>query len=460
MVRSMFGLIAVVFAPCGSCGLPEALPVLSAMAPAPMSCCGAMPSTPASFGLVLLVFGALLLPGVEAVCPHCSGNFASCFFDSSGKCPTVSVVESNGAIMKAGVGSLVMTGIVQLKYLRSFSRVAMDAVLNLVGRPAPGTTFTIDTSTTGSAILTAVGNGMTTVEAAVVSLLDLVEQETDATVVAKLKSRIEALKVMKESKSALGDLSGSSVTDFGIYTYIWYKSSEYVMRVRESISLATSLGAETSSASSSRAGLSATLHRPKKFEEFAEMMNMFVMYCHSLAVLSAVVLTDFFETAVYDTIRLRGKPWYVAHEMLLILFSRSEDSGGKLKLCQACEEVYLNTVLDQAEFKAKLFFRPLGGNPNPLEGNELEKDADGKGPKVVVWNQKDTPSSSTLCPIFNGPPGSKHQARHLLPDGTCRFKHACNKWVSNKGPGGRCESLGHGRYGCSNPDKCEEKVTS
>ena len=40
--------------------------------------------------------------------------------------------------------------------------------------------------------------------------------------------------------------------------------------------------------------LGATLHRPKSMEDFAEMMNLFVMMAFSLGWASAVVTTDSF----------------------------------------------------------------------------------------------------------------------------------------------------------------------
>eukprot|EP00966_Prymnesium_polylepis_P150829 3483986-Prymnesium_polylepis.1 len=67
-------------------------------------------------------------------------------------------------------------------------------------------------------------------------------------------------------------------------------------------------------------------------EEFAKIINLFIMICSGLGVMSVLVLTDFFEHAVYDTIRLRGRTWQLAHELMLIMFRRVEDSGGRVSL--------------------------------------------------------------------------------------------------------------------------------
>ena len=93
----------------------------------------------------------------------------------------------------------------------------------------------------------------------------------------------------------------------------------------------------------------ATIHRPSSMEGFAEMINMFIMICSGLGVMSVLVLTDFFEHAVYDTIRLRGRTWKLAHELMLIMFRRVEDSGGRLSLAKICDECHLGTLLEEAE---------------------------------------------------------------------------------------------------------------
>jgi hypothetical protein len=74
---------------------------------------------------------------------------------------------------------------------------------------------------------------------------------------------------------------------------------------------------------------------------------------------------------------------------------------------------------------------------------------------MAKWNGKSSASSFSTCDAYNT--GREHQARHLLPDGTCRYKHACDKWVSDKGPAGKCLQA-HSRVACSNPNRCDAKV--
>ena len=62
-----------------------------------------------------------------------------------------------------------------------------------------------------------------------------------------------------------------------------------------------------------------------------------------------------------------------------------------------------------------------------------------------------------ICLIHNLGKSAKHSGRHLLPDGTCKFRHVCDQFVSNKGPGGKCEG-NHARVNCNNPAKIAEPL--
>ena len=202
----------------------------------------------------------------------------------------------------------------------------------------------------------------------------------------------------------------------------------------------------------------ARLFRPVQMSDFSEMINLFTLVCHGLAVCSVLVLGEFFQEVVYDLIRLRRKSWQLAHEVVLVMFKKVEDSGGTLTIGKVQNEVYLNSVLDEAEQNVAAFFRPRGENPQ-LDGTP------GAGAKQSkTWNGKFT-SSGRPCPYFNledpRKPGHSrpHPADALLDDGTCRFNHVCDHWVSGKGKNGRClcsaGTPGHARFACNHPKRCE-----
>eukprot|EP00966_Prymnesium_polylepis_P096170 2228590-Prymnesium_polylepis.1 len=222
-------------------------------------------------------------------------------------------------------------------------------MLAIAKRPEPGRTFDITVDTTGTAILNAINLGMVSIQTAVMKMAGLIEV-ADADVQARLRGRLECLKVVRNDKFTL---TTSSVADVGMFACIWGKVSEFVTkRVMQ-----VHLGAAAIAGSVDRDGgdgtmsltVRSTIHRPSSMEEFAEMINLFIMMCSGLGVMSALVLTDFFEHAVYDNIRLRGRTWQLAHEVMLIMFRRVEDSGGRLSLAKICDECHLGTLLEEAE---------------------------------------------------------------------------------------------------------------
>ena len=99
------------------------------------------------------------------------------------------------------------------------------------------------------------------------------------------------------------------------------------------------------------------------------------------------------------------------------------------------------------------FFRARAGDAR--RGGADDTVADG-----VKWNGKFTATSKVPCGAFNS--GGEHAKSALLPDGTCRFAHICDKWVTNKGKDGRCMCTagtpGHSRDQCDNPNKCDAPV--
>jgi hypothetical protein len=399
-----------------------------------------------SIGVMLLL---VFLPVVSAVCPHCAGNFASCTYDTDKNCPCVSTVEANAAVVAGAAGALTLAAIVKPKFQRVFSKVALSSLLTLLRRPAPGTPFTITTTTTGSAIMSAISYGQISVEAALFQLSDLVEGAHGEEEISRLKSRIECLKVMMPRG---GDSQSPSVIDMGIYSYVWARVSEYVAKrvMSEKVSFDSREGSSSSSSGSS--SFVVRLHRPRNMNEFAEMINLFVMLCHGLGVTSVMVLTEFFAAAVFDLIRLRGETWQVAHEVMLVMFKRVEDSAGSLTLSTVYDELYLNSVIEEAKQNAAAFFRIRGGDPQP-GGGKFNGKFTSSGKPCPHFNREDPQRQGSSAP---------HPSDSLFQDGTCKFNHICNKWVSDKGKGGKClctaGSPNHPRFKCDNPNRCNEAL--
>ena len=90
------------------------------------------------------------------------------------------------------------------------------------------------------------------------------------------------------------------------------------------------------------------------------------------------------------------------------------------------------------------------------EGDDGPK---GKGPgnKVTEWNNKCSPNATGICKTYNFK-DAVHPKKHLYRDGTCKFRHVCNHWVTGKGKDGVCGG-DHPYYSCTNPDRTTTRPT-
>ena len=396
------------------------------------------------------------VPVALAVCPGCAGNIASCTYDTNGKCPTIDVPTTNAALVaglatvSAGV-TLTLTNIISPRFLRMFSRAHLQAVLSLVRRPQPGTIFEIKPNTKLAAILTAVSNGLITMEQATLAMAGFVDDETDAD--AK-KLLMEKFKLLTSTKDLKAFSTGSATaTDLGVYSWLWGKITNFVAE-RGMQTAKVDVPTESAQATSV---LSTSIKRFTNQVDFYESLNLFIMFSVALGLCTAVPAAEFIEYVVFDTIRMRGKPWQIACELFLVMLRRIEDSGGKLTLQNCINDTHLNTVLEEATATAKKhypdIFRTHGGKP----GND---DVDGGSPRTtpLVKNvTKDTPGAKKCCVFFNTK--RDHPQDALTQSGVCRSKHVCDAWVKDKGAYGRCMGA-HSRLDCTNPNKCDTAVTA
>jgi len=204
--------------------------------------------------------------------------------------------------------------------------------------------------------------------------------------------------------------------------------------------------------------------RPRTWIEFMEGLNLFMMYVTALGLTSAIILTDFFEHVIFDTMRMKDRTWQYAHELMLVMFRRIEDSAGRLNLGNVYDSVHLNSLLEETDRNLAHFyptqadcFRTHGANPGAETG---DNKLDTKSTAGVKWNNKFSSSNSRPCAAFNG--NRVHNANELLPDGTCKRNHVCDQWVDNKGKDGKClcekGAHGHSRAKCDHPNKSDRIV--
>jgi len=395
--------------------------------------------------LVMLVCLWLLswpmpVDGAHSVCPTCFGNAASCTFEVNGQCPVSKALNENvstvrvvttAATLAAGTAFTLM-GVVSLRFLRMFNAGSLALLLRLLAKPASGTQFVLTTTTKVSAAFTAVRNGQTTVEQLVVGYAELADDETDPTLQATLRERYKM--VCEARDMGLAAATAGPSEQEGHWTYLWAKVAHFVVTrgMETAVTLADS---PVKPLTSDKVIIKAFADEV----EFMEALNLFGLFTTALGLVSAPVLGEFLESFVFDTIRLRGYTWQFTAEFLFVVLRHIEDSVGRLTMVNAIHLVHLNTLLQEAEAAAA---RRYPGAPLHRRQEAILA--------AQQWNGEDTPGSTLLCIAFNE--GLEHKDSNLKPDGTCRFSHRCNQWVTDKGPGGVCGGS-HSRMECDNVNK-------
>ena len=238
--------------------------------------------------------------------------------------------------------------------------------------------------------------------------------------------------------------------------YVLMRLSHAVCSVKkESTSFDLCVECDDPSASSSAPGsgktFSAQMSRPTSEAQMYRLLNAFVILCQATSLASSLALCPFFEEVVYDPVASGSVHWCVAFECVIV-YLRMLEAQGPSGTYTISNIVYraggIDSIRSQAARIARdhypaAFFRPHGGNPWT---GEVDKGGEQKG-KLFSGTLKGFNTSSTVpCRAWNL--GEKHAAKNVDPNGCCKLLHACDQFVTDKGPRGQC--LGnHKRADCT-----------
>jgi len=393
---------------------------------------------------------------VDAVCPMCNGYGVGCTWATNQRCPAVDEPISNRDIITgATTGVISLAKCLPARFLRAFTRAELTAVTTIAARPPPGTPVTITVATKLKEISVYLNQGLISMEQVSMLYAGFIDDEDDED---KKKTLMYNLKLLMSMKDLPGVVGAQAETGepYGVLTWLLAMVASFV--AAGTIVAKTTLGpADASTSSGTGSRHVAKLVRPKTMVDLFELMNLYIMFYTSLGLGSTILITQFFEFVIFDTIRIRRKQWPVAFELLVVLLRKVENTV-ELTIGNVMQEVYLNSAMEEAVEAAKTNYVAFFRSPQLAAASETEPTdvAD----KQVMWNNKcSRDPNATPCLAFNL--GKEHSARFLKKDGTCKHKHVCDHWVSNKGPGGRCLGTegtpGHSRADCDNPHRCESK---
>ena len=178
--------------------------------------------------------------------------------------------------------------------------------------------------------------------------------------------------------------------------------------------------------------------------QFFELLHVWQTLCSATGYAVIYVTSAFLQQVVFDALSQLGLTWKQAYCLFMVYIEAIEAQPVLLNLTNVFSHGAQDTRLRAAMQRAEM----LGDGP---KDDDKKKVADGP-----VWNGKDSPNAPTICKTYNYK-GAKHPPQHLYSDGTCKHRHVCMQFVTDKGKNGRCEG-NHTMWKCENPNKTKKAL--
>ena len=265
--------------------------------------------------------------------------------------------------------------------MRLFPRAVLEILTTITRRPSPGTVVDIASLTSKDLHRSVVSGNISKCEAIMeisskINSLSWEESDSNSSS-ARLKGFEAVLAVLK----ALPDTPitrGNSLD--GAYMYVLSRLS-HVMCGQSSVSFdlcveldedATNPNYSSSSMGSGNKSFSASLMRPKSFEQVASLLNFFNLVLVATGLSSVLALAPFLDDVVYEPVRTGDLPWPVAFELLIIYLRMIENEPGVYNLvnvvskCGGMDAKRESARQVAAGFYPKGLFRPLPGERRSL----------------------------------------------------------------------------------------------
>ena len=420
-------------------------------------CFGTLPSVESSSSassLLTLPFGVLWLwmfvlfsifPGTSGSCQHCWGAGVGC--DGSGTaCPWVHSIAINSAAITAAVGgAITIAKILPSKLVRLFPRSALEAIASLCTKVRAGGAPFDFTNKTTSEVIAGVKSGSATKAEAIMEFTENIQSATGSTAELTIKKNEAAIKALEHLDVRMMQDTGSTE---GALLYVLFKlSSVFCSSVAGATSFDLCGGCDSGSEKMNSRSFSAALSRPKSPIHLYSLLNSFMLCCHAMGLCSFLALGPFLEDIIFEPVRSGAIVWQVAFECLIIYLRLVEANPAEYSVATVLHKAGgIDSIRAQAKAAAilsypGLSFRADGGIP----GNG--KNADDKDKSVLFKGtvKGDNKNSKQGCISWNA--GRAHFAKNVDASGACKFRHACDQFVSDKGPRGQC--LGdHKRADC------------
>lgn len=380
------------------------------------------------------------------------------------KCPLLETTLSNTGIMMGTITTGVITclDLLPLKFILVLTNATLNSLMAVAKRGVVGTQIDLTTLDMPEFIQRITTGAVTVSDGLAEVLRRQAATGVKTTELTQLTSIQSTLLAMNTQGWGIAQSSASETRTrvFGAYSFVMGLAARIALN--ENGRSATA-GVVDSNIATERLGVvTSALVRPKTSIQLSEFLLNWIMIVHATGLANALVAGAFVREVVYEGMSITGLSWQVAHELFLVyLFEVERGIHRGLSLCnvfaQGSQDTNVrtatrNALLEYGEGADKVLPAQLATNV-ALAKEKIRGD-------TVTWNGKSTSSAQKCCKVYNGAPGATHAKADLGPDGKCKHKHGCDKWVTDKGKFGRCESTSHTRQNCNNTNACDDPIST
>jgi len=399
---------------------------------------------------LVLLAGLSLVPVTVAtpVC-HICGDTVEPARHAPDACPLATNPVSNSETLAGGVSGV--TGLIfgsemPVHYHNVMTQQKLTRIKRLQQRGVPGAINVA--AMTAVEVFKAATAQTVAIPDAITRLSNLYATETDVGESARIKGFVELISKLNVAGGLDDGTILSGANGVGVHRYVYHLA----VQIAEAGSTAPVLVG--SSATSNPTIQGDQLASPTDAQRFHEAVFTYTVLLHSLGIVSLVLAARFMHRVVHRNLRA-GLPWAVVAKMLEI-YLELIDTHADYTLPTVIE---LHGGMDSIREDARARATDVSfskGSEQPPPGSELSRG----GKPRPEWNSKFSKDATKgCCAVYNSlNPDAKHGRKQLDEHGTCRFRHVCNQWVSDKGPNGICGSASHSRRDCNNPSKCDKPV--
>ena len=391
----------------------------------------------------------ICMPTTAAVtCRTCFDQIQGC--TGGDDCPFITTQNGLllGGMAAATATAIVARDVFPLRFTRVLTRGVLDSLLIIGRRPPPGTAVDIS-ALTNVELTDPVQTSGVELEALLDEVTKRLGSATSNIEIQRLNSISTALgHKIKLGRGADGAIAVGDGTEelVGVFRYCAMLAGKVV---RTRLSQVATVTTPPQGDAQVKAVPPEKLVKPKTMAEFADILVTWTMLLSGLGLASILVSGAFLREVVFDTIADGTLPWEGAYELWLVYLEEVERTAGDdVNLSnvynRGAQDTMIKRAMERLPNAGKRIFRPGSGG------------GDGDGDEEPKWNGSFNPKSTQTCLTFNL--GKKqHPANCLNEKGGCKFNHACDAYVSDKGPGGRCGSVKHGRHNCDNPARVSKE---